>query len=77
MLKDTSFLAACRQPRLFVQGENDEYADGARIGALVSALPEPRTLVVVPQADHFFTGHLDEVQAAVDSWAATRPWAAA
>jgi uncharacterized protein len=77
MLKDTSFLASCRQPRLFVQGEHDEYADGQRIRALVAALPEPKTLVVIPGSDHFFAGHLDGLQAAVSSWAATRPWAAA
>jgi alpha/beta superfamily hydrolase len=77
MLPDTSFLAACRQPRLFVQGENDRYADGARIRALVAPLAEPKRLVIVPESDHFFAGHLDELQAAVDSWAATRPWGAA
>ncbi len=77
MLKDTSFLASCTQPRLFVQGENDAFADGPRIRALVATLPEPKTLVVIPGSDHFFAGHLDELQAAVSSWAATRPWAAA
>jgi len=77
MLEDTSFLASCRRPRLFVQGENDAFADGPRIRALVATLPEPKTLVVIPGSDHFFAGHLDELQAAVDSWAATRPWAAA
>ena len=77
MLNDTSFLAACTQPRLFVQGENDAYANGPRIRALVATLPEPRTLVVIPGADHFFAGHLDALQAAVESWAAIPPWAAA
>jgi len=77
MLQDTSFLASCAQPRLFVQGEHDAFADGTRIRALVATLPEPKTLVVIPGSDHFFAGHLDELQAAVDSWAATRPWAAA
>ena len=77
MLTETSFLASCTQPRLFVQGEEDAYANGERIRALVEPLPEPRTLVVIPGSDHFFTGHLDALQAAVESWAATRPWAAA
>jgi alpha/beta superfamily hydrolase len=77
MLDDTSFLARCRQPRLFVQGENDTYADGQRIRALIAPLPEPKALVVIPGADHFFAGRLEELQAAVASWAATRPWAAA
>ena len=76
MLTETSFLASCTQPRLFVQGEEDAYANGERIRALVEPLPEPRTLVVIPGSDHFFTGHLDALQAAVESWAATRPWAA-
>lgn len=76
MMQDTAFLASCTQPRLFVQGENDIYADAARIRALVAPLPEPRSLVVVPGSDHFFAGHLNEMQAAVESWAATRPWAA-
>ena len=77
LLKDTAFLASCAQPRLFVQGDGDAFADGARIRALVETLPEPKTLIVLPHSDHFFTGHLDELQGAVDSWAATRPWAAA
>jgi alpha/beta superfamily hydrolase len=77
MLQETAFLAACTQPRLFVQGEGDAFADGARIRALVAPLPEPKTLVVIPGSDHFFTGHLDALQAAVDDWAAARPWAAA
>jgi uncharacterized protein len=77
MLSDKSLLASCTQPRLFVQGENDTYADGAEIRALMAPLPEPKTLVVIPGADHFFAGHLDELQEAVGSWAATRPWASA
>ena len=77
MLKDTSFLAACAQPRLFVQGSADTYADGERIRSLVAALPGPKAVAVIPGADHFFAGRLDELQAAVDAWAATRPWAAA
>jgi alpha/beta superfamily hydrolase len=30
--------------------------------------------VVVPAADHFFTGHLDALQQTVNAWAASRPW---
>ena len=76
MLPDVGFLEACRPPRLFVQGEQDQFGDGDQLRQLVARLPEPRTLVVVPGADHFFGGHLDELQEAVASWAAARPWAA-
>jgi uncharacterized protein len=77
MAGDLSFLDGCAKPRLFVQGEKDAFGDGERIRALVERLPEPRTLVVVPESDHFFTGHLDALQEAVGAWAARRPWEAA
>ena len=77
MLPDAAFLDACRAPRLFVQGEQDQFGSGAAIKALVERLPEPRSLVIVPGADHFFTGHLDPLQEAVHAWAASRPWASA
>lgn len=73
---DTSFLDACRVPRLFVQGEHDQFGQGRSLRAVVERLPEPRTLVVVPGSDHFFTGHLDTLQAAVQAWAGAAPWEA-
>ena len=48
-----------------------------RLRAVVERLPEPPTLVVIPGADHFFTGQLDELEEAIASWAAARPWNAA
>ena len=77
MIPDRAFLESCRLPRLFVQGEHDQFGGAAPIRELVEHLPEPRTLVVVAGADHFFGAHLDELQQAVSSWAAERPWAAA
>ncbi len=77
VIPDRSFLRACTRPRLFVQGEQDTYAPAAVIRDVVDALPDPKSLVVVPGADHFFAGHLDELQEAVRAWAATRPWEAA
>jgi uncharacterized protein len=77
MVTDTSYLGTCTRPRLFVQGEQDTFGPAPRIRALVASLPGPKTLVVVPGADHFFSGHLDEVQETVRAWAATRPWEAA
>jgi alpha/beta superfamily hydrolase len=74
MVPDASFLDGCRAPRLFVQGEQDPFGSGAQMEALVAQLPEPRSLVVVPAADHFFTGHLDALQETVRAWAASRPW---
>jgi len=62
------------KPRLFVQGEKDRFCSGEKLRALVEPWPDGRSLVVVPGADHLFTGQLDEAQAAVERWAKGRPW---
>lgn len=64
-------------PRLFVQGEHDEFGSGESVRKLVEPLPPPRELRVIPGSDHFFTGHLDELQSELSRWLAGRPWAAA
>ena len=67
-------LDAGGKPRLFVQGENDAFGSGEALQELVAPFPEGRTVVVVPGADHFFDGRLDELQGAVCTWAEGRPW---
>jgi alpha/beta superfamily hydrolase len=62
------------KPRLFVQGEKDQFGSGEAIRALVEPLSGSRSLVVVPGTDHFFNGRLDELQGAVCTWAEGRPW---
>ena len=74
---DLAYLRACTRPRLFVQGENDTIGPEPRLRALVESLPDPKTLVVVPGADHFFARHLDELQEIIRQWVAGHPWAAA
>jgi alpha/beta superfamily hydrolase len=76
-MPDTSFLNGSRKPRLFVQGALDEFGPEAALRAVVEPLPPPRDIVVVPESDHFFAGHLDALSEAVRAWAARRPWEAA
>ncbi len=67
---DFSFLTACRKPILFVHGAQDEYGRVDQLQRLVSRL-EAQTLVqlsVIPGADHFFKGHLDELKQAIIEW---------
>lgn len=71
---DGGFLRECRKPKLFVQGERDAFRSGAQLAELVALLPEPKSLVIVPESDHFFSGHLDALQAAIGAWAARQPW---
>jgi alpha/beta superfamily hydrolase len=74
---DAAALEAVRQPRLFVQGEDDVFGPAEVLRALVEALPPPREMFVVPGADHYFAGQLDALQGLVARWAGARPWEAA
>jgi alpha/beta superfamily hydrolase len=63
-----SFLASCRQPKLFVSGMADEYGPRREIEAVVAGAAIPATLVLVPGADHFFAGKLEQMQLALSAW---------
>jgi hypothetical protein len=65
---DMNFLRACAKPKLFLQGGQDEFGSREIVEELVASLPEPKKLVVVEGADHFFTGKLHEVNAALSAW---------
>jgi len=62
---DFSFLLNCEKPKLFVHGANDEHGALAKVEALVESLPGENRLVVIREADHFFVGKLDQVDAAI------------
>lgn len=63
-----NFLPACRQPKLFVSGSKDQYGPVSEVEAAVAMAPEPRKLVWIPNADHFFVGKLNQMQDAIRSW---------
>ncbi len=65
---DFSYLLNCHKPKLFVHGANDEFGEISKVEALVEALPGENRLIVVPDANHFFVGKLDQVDAAITSW---------
>ena len=65
---DYDFLRQCRKPKLFISGDHDEFSSPEELTALAEGVPEPKSLVLVPGADHFFAGHLDEYRAAIESW---------
>lgn len=62
---DLSFLHQVTKPKLIVQGTEDVYGPRESVEALFRSLPEPKRIHWVEGADHFFTGRLDEVQAAI------------
>ena len=65
---DYDFLKACTKPKLFVSGSRDQFASKAKLEALVAPLPEPKKLVIIEAADHFFEGRLREMRDAVEGW---------
>ena len=62
------FLHECRKPKLFVSGARDQFGPRAKLEALVAGIPEPKKLVVIEGADHFFEGRLRELREAIESW---------
>jgi uncharacterized protein len=66
---DYDFLKTCAKPKLFVSGSRDQFASKAKLEGLVAPLPEPKKLVIVEAADHFFEGRLREMREAVEGWA--------
>ena len=62
------FLRECTKPKLFVSGGRDQFGPRAKLEALVASVPEPKKLVVIEGADHFFAGRLRELREAVEAW---------
>jgi uncharacterized protein len=62
------FLKHCTKPKLFVSGGRDQYGPRAELQAVVEQAAEPKKLVLVNGADHFFEGHLPDMQAAIREW---------
>jgi alpha/beta superfamily hydrolase len=67
---DFSFLGPCNKPKLFVQGSSDRYGAVQKVKTLVRSLSGGNRLVLVPGADHFFAGKLDQLDAAISTWVA-------
>ena len=62
------FLKDCRKPKLFVSGARDQFGPLAKLQSMVDSLPEPKKLVVIEGADHFFEGRLRELREAIENW---------
>lgn len=65
---DLSYLHACTKPKLIIQGGNDQFGSRANVERLFAQIPDPKHLVIVDNADHFFAGKLDQVAAAITDW---------
>jgi alpha/beta superfamily hydrolase len=62
------FLRDCNRPKLFVSGARDQFGPRAKLEALVASAAEPKKLVVIEGADHFFEGRLRELRETIEGW---------
>src|SRR5215472_5890987 len=63
-----SYLRECSKPKLLIQGGNDQFGSQENVNELFDELPDPKKLVIVEGADHFFSGKLDQTTAAIGAW---------
>jgi uncharacterized protein len=62
------FLRDCAKPKLFVSGGRDQFGPRAKLEALFASVPEPKKLVLIEGADHFFEGRLRELRETIEGW---------
>jgi alpha/beta superfamily hydrolase len=65
---DLSYLTSYQKPKLFVSGSRDQFGPRGRLQPFFESLPEPKKLVMIESADHFFEGRLREMRDAIETW---------
>ncbi|HWW23357.1 MAG TPA: alpha/beta family hydrolase [Edaphobacter sp.] len=70
-----SFLPQCPQPKLFISGDHDAYGPRTKVEQAVETAAEPKRLVWIEGAEHFFQGipssptaKLSLMQEAIRTW---------
>ncbi|MBS1822224.1 MAG: alpha/beta hydrolase [Acidobacteria bacterium] len=69
------FLEGCSQPKLFISGTEDQYGPRAAVEPMLMKAAEPKEIVWIEGAEHFFQGtpsspgpKLDRMQDALRTW---------
>ena len=65
--RGSNYLEDCPVPKIFVQSTHDEFGPRPQLETLYAKLVQPKQLIWVEAADHFFAGGLDELEQAVKS----------
>ena len=65
---DFNFLKTCAKPKLFVSGDRDQFGTAAQLNTLIDSVPQPKKLVLIAGADHFFEGRLREMRETIEQW---------
>ncbi len=71
-----SYLDRCEKPKLLVSGEFDQFGPPDKLHAMVEQFPtqakDNTRVKIVRGGDHFFAGHLPEVDRAISTWLTER-----
>ena len=67
-LYEYSFLSDCTKPKLMISGDHDQFSPAANLRGVFNAAAEPKELVLVEGADHFFEGKLPIMREAIMQW---------
>ena len=59
------FLETCPAPKIFIQCTNDQYGPRPALEAAYARFADPKHIVWIEAADHFFVGGLDQLEEAV------------
>jgi alpha/beta superfamily hydrolase len=62
------WLRSSPKPKLFVSGSRDQYGPRAKLEKTVESFAEPKKLILIDSADHFFEGRLREMRHAIEGW---------
>ncbi len=65
---DFDFLQSCAKPKLFISGSRDQFAPKAQLQAVLASVAQPKQLVFIEAADHFFEGRLRELRETIEAW---------
>ncbi len=63
--EDNTYLSHCTTSKLFIQSTVDEFGPREALDLLFQNFAEPKRLMYIPAADHFFAGSLEELESAV------------
>src|SRR5438477_2566936 len=59
------YLETCRAPKIFIQSTNDQFGPRDQMEQAYAKFAEPKRLIWVEAADHFFSGGLEQLEEAV------------
>jgi alpha/beta superfamily hydrolase len=70
--RDSAYDYSCLQnlttPKLFLSGDRDQFAPAKQLIQVTASAAEPKRLILIPGADHFFTDRLEPMQCSLAGW---------